>query len=89
MSLSLLEFCARNKVKIAELARLGDLDKGTLYKIARGERGFEPKTAAKIERVTGGVVTPNDLTKVRMEWLRKNPESQKKSAERQREKADA
>lgn len=84
-----MEFCARNNVTIAKLSRLGEIDKGTLYKIAKGERGFETATAAKIEQITGGAVTPNDLTRVRMEWLRKHPDHQKKSAAKPRERADA
>lgn len=81
MSLSLLEFCERNGVTIADLARLGELDKGTLYKIARGERGFSPETAEKIQKVTGGSVTPTDLVRVRREWQRaQQRKPQKKSA---------
>lgn len=79
MSLPLLEFCRRNNVTLSSLAKLADLDKGSLYKIAKGERGFTPETAAAIERATAGVVTPSDLTRVRMEWLKANPPQQKKS----------
>ena len=80
MSLSLLEFCDRNGVTIADLARLGDLDKATLYKIARGERGFSPETAEKIQKVTGGAVTPTALVKVRRDWQRSQQRKpQKKS----------
>jgi DNA-binding transcriptional regulator YdaS (Cro superfamily) len=80
MSLSLLKYCEHVGVTIAKVARDAGLNDKWLYKVAKGERGFSPETAAKIEQATGGIVTPSDLNKVRMEWLAENPPTpQKKS----------
>ncbi len=85
MSLTLLEFCARTNVTVADVARAAGLDPKWLYKVAKGERGFSPETATKIQQATGGAVTPSDLTRVRMAWKReqeaKPPKPQKKSVE--------
>lgn len=80
MSLTLLEYCDVAKVTVADVARDAGLDDKWLYKVAKGERGFSPETAAKIETATRGAVTPSDLNRVRMDWLRKHP-PQKKSVE--------
>lgn len=80
MSLSLLKYCEHVGVTIAKVARDAGLNDKWLYKVAKGERGFSPETAAKIEQATGGIVTPSDLNKVRMEYLAANPPPQKKSA---------
>lgn len=69
MSLTLLKYCEVAKTTVAQVARDADLDPKWLYKVAKGERGFSPETAAKIQEATGGGVTPSDLNKVRMEWL--------------------
>lgn len=79
MSLSLLKYCEMSSKTVADVARKAGLDEKWLYKVAKGERGFSPETAAKIEEATGGAVTPSDLNKVRMDWLAANPPSQKKS----------
>lgn len=82
MSLSLQQFLDRNDLTVASFAKVAEVDKATLYKIVRGERGCGPETADKIERATGGAVTPNDLTKTRLAWIRANPrDPQKKSEE--------
>lgn len=69
MSLSLLEYCRVAKTNVAAVARDAGLDPKWLYKVAKGERGFSPETASKIEDATSGAVTPSDLNKVRMDWL--------------------
>jgi len=78
MSLSLLKYCEAFKVTVADVARDADLDPKWLYKVAKGERGFSPETAAAIETATKGVVTPSDLNKARMDWLAANPASARK-----------
>jgi len=81
MSLSLLKYCEVAKVTVADVAREAGLNDKWLYKVAKGERGFSPETAAAVELATGGAVTPSDLNKVRMAWLAtKKGKSQKKSA---------
>lgn len=80
MSLSLLKYCEVANVTVSDVAREAKLDPKWLYKVAKGERGFSPETAAAIEAATKGAVTPSDLNKVRMEWLAANPKIQKKSA---------
>jgi DNA-binding transcriptional regulator YdaS (Cro superfamily) len=80
MSLSLLKYCEHVGTTVAAVARKAGLDEKGLYKIAKGERGFTPETAAAIEQATAGVVTPSDLNKVRMEWRAKHGDKpQKKS----------
>jgi DNA-binding transcriptional regulator YdaS (Cro superfamily) len=80
MSLSLLKYCEVAKTTVAAVARKAGLDEKGLYKIAKGERGFTPETAAAIEQATEGAVTPSDLNKVRMDWLEaKGSQPQKKS----------
>lgn len=73
MSRTLLEYCAKANVTVAEVARKAGLNDKWLYKVAKGERGFSPETAAAIQEATDGAVTPSDLNKVRMEFLAKNP----------------
>lgn len=80
MSLSLLKYCEVANVTVSDVARDAGLDPKWLYKVAKGERGFSPETAAKIETATKGAVTPSDLNKTRMDWLAENPPPQKKSA---------
>jgi len=80
MSLSLLKYCERLGVTVAKVARDADLNDKWLYKVAKGERGFSAETAAAIEKATGGIVTPSDLNKTRMDWLAKNPPPQKEGS---------
>jgi DNA-binding transcriptional regulator YdaS (Cro superfamily) len=78
MSLSLLKYCESFGLTVADVAREADLDPKWLYKVAKGERGFSPETAAAIEAATKGVVTPSDLNKARMDWLAANPDAARK-----------
>lgn len=89
MSRSLLEYCEGANVTVAKVARDADLDPKWLYKVAKGERGFSPETADAIEKATQGVVTANDLTKVRMAWLAANGDKRapKKAGEAGKRKA--
>lgn len=89
MSRTLLEYCAKVGCTVADVARDANLDPKWLYKVAKGERGFSPETAAAIENATNGSVTPSDLNKVRMAWRAANPKAAKAPAKKPAKKKGA
>lgn len=88
MSLSLLEYRALGK-KLSDLARLTGIDKGTLYRIAKGERGCHLDTALKIQVHTNGLVTPADLQRARDAFLDRQAKAAAESEDDDKERTPA
>jgi len=63
--MTLLEYIAKHNETLSAVAERAGLNKGHLWKIAHGERGWNSQTAEKIRQATKGIVTPNDLADAR------------------------
>lgn len=69
LAMDLFAYSKHSGESLAALARRMHMHRGHLHKIAHGARGWTSETSAKIEMATGGLVTANDLARVRREFL--------------------
>lgn len=74
--MTLTDWRARNEFGFAETARALGIEGvnpgGTLARIERGERRPDADMVERITVLTGGEVTPGDMHRVRLEWLREH-----------------